>query len=79
MEKVKQQPLLTIELQDESSVPTVIYKGEEVKYKRNIRFDWETDTDQPGGLSYTIEHVETGNEVPTINKIERRVKGHAFD
>src|SRR5690625_5712392 len=39
-------PLLSIELQDESSVPKVIYKGEEVKYKRNVFLDWDTDTDR---------------------------------
>lgn len=71
--------LLVIELQDESSVPKVFYKGEEVKYKRNIYFDWNTDTDIDGGLTYAIEHVEIGNAQPTVNRIERRVKGHATD
>src|SRR5690625_575574 len=72
-------PLLSIELQDESSVPTVYYKGEEVKYKRNVFLDWDTDTDVFGGLSYAIEHMEVGNKEPTVNRIERRVKGHAMD
>src|SRR5690625_147053 len=72
-------PLLSIELQDESSVPKVIYKGEEVKYKRNVFLDWDTDTDECGGLTYAIEHMETGNKYPVINRIERQVEAHATD
>ena len=72
-------PLLTIELQDESSVPKVIYKGEEVKGKRNIFFDWDTDTYNSGGLTYAIEHIDSKDEKPGITRIERRVKGHASD
>lgn len=73
------QPLLTLELQDESSVPTVHYKGERIQHARNITLDWDTDKDVPGGMSYSIEHIEKGNRQPTINRIERRVKGHAMD
>lgn len=69
------QPLLTIELQDESSVPKVFYKGEEVKYKSNVFFDWDTsDERSPGGLTYAIEHYEANG---TANRIERRIKDHA--
>lgn len=74
----KQQPLLTIELQDETSVPKVFYKGEEIKCKKHVYFDWDTNTDVLGGLSYVIEHAENNN-YPVVNRIERRVKGHAFD
>lgn len=71
-------PLLVITLQDEQSDPVVIYKGEEVKRKLNVSFEWETDTHVTmGGTTYSIEHAETGEEFPTINRIERRVKGHA--
>lgn len=71
-------PLLTIELQDESSVPKVIYKGREIKWKQNVFFDWDTsDERSPGGLSYAIEHQETGNGQVTCNRIERRVRDHA--
>lgn len=71
-------PLLTIELQDETSVPKVIYKGEEITGKVNVSFDWDTDTLDVGGTTYVIEHRETGLH-PVVNRIERRVKGHAFD
>ncbi|GGP17221.1 hypothetical protein [Oceanobacillus neutriphilus] len=77
--KRKTEPLLTIELEDESSVPKVIYKGEEVKYKKNIQFEWETGTaTDMGGLEYVIEYQETGNEQPTVNRIERRVGENAL-
>ncbi|PWA08647.1 hypothetical protein DCC39_14510 [Pueribacillus theae] len=76
---LKPKPLLTIELQDENSVPKVFYKGEEVKSKKNILFDWETSTaDDGGGLTYIIEHQETGNKQPTSNRIERRIREHAL-
>ena len=70
-------PLLTIELQNEASVPKVFYKGEEVKFKKGISFDWDTsDAYSPGGLSYAIEHYEQGGQA-TCNRIERRVRDHA--
>src|SRR5690625_1236588 len=72
-------PLLTIKLQDETSVPKVLYRGKEIEFKRNIFFDWDTDTNNYGGLTYAIEHIERDNDTPTVNRIERRVKGHATD
>lgn len=71
--------LLVINLQDETSVPKVFYKGEEITNKVNVFFDWDTDTDVYGGLSYAIEHLETGGKYPVNNRIERRTKGHAFE
>lgn len=54
----KDKPLLVIELQDESSVPKVIYKGEEIKHKQNVFFDWDTGNSVTGGLTYAIEHYQ---------------------
>lgn len=71
----KRNPLLTIELENDTSVPKVFYKGEEITNKINVQFDWETDTDIPGGVSYAIEHVEDKG----VNRIERKVRGHIFD
>lgn len=72
-------PLLIIELQDESSVPKVIYKGEEVKCKHNVSFEWDTSgAYDNGGLSYAIEHFDTHNRQLTVNRIERRVRDHAI-
>lgn len=77
-EQQESNPLLSIELKDESSVPVVRYKGEEIKHLKELSMDWETDKDEYGGLTYAIEHQETGNKQPTTNRIERRVKGHAI-
>lgn len=74
----EQKPLLTIELKDETSVPTVFYKGEEIKLKQNIFFDWETKgVDNQGGLTYVIEHAVIDEGHAVINRLERRVNGHA--
>ncbi|MEM5014099.1 hypothetical protein WKH57_25660 [Niallia taxi] len=72
----KKSPLLQITLDEENEVPEVFYKGEEIQLKRDILFHWETDSDVIGGLTYSIEHMEPGY---IINRIERRVKGHACD
>ena len=57
-------PLLTIELQDETAVPKVFYDGEEITNKVMVSFDWETRTDEYGGTSYNIEHIELVNGEP---------------
>ncbi|WP_142399121.1 hypothetical protein [Bacillus thuringiensis] len=40
--ETKQIPLLVIEVQDMSSVPSVIYKGDDIKGKVSISYGWET-------------------------------------
>lgn len=75
--EIRKRNLLVIELETESSVPKVFYKGEEIHFKTNITFDWETDTDTHGGLSYAIEHYVKDKGYPVCNRIERRVKSHA--
>ncbi|UQZ76841.1 hypothetical protein C2I17_21110 [Niallia circulans] len=74
--KYGKQPLLQITLGEEKGVPKVIYKGEEIELNREIFFHWESDKAIAGGLTYSIEHVEPGL---IVNRIERRVKGHACD
>lgn len=70
--------LLVIELQDESSVPKVLYKGKEIKLKAHVLFEWDTsDERSPGGLTYAIEHYEEGSNPVTCNRIERRTGDHA--
>jgi len=74
---VKKVPFLSIELDEENGVPKVFYKGEEIKLKREISFHWESTTDyNVGGLTYVIENTEPNL---VMNRIERRVKGHACD
>lgn len=72
-------PLLTIELQNESSVPKVFYKGEQIGNLRELRLDWDTNTNVTyGGLTYAIKYAEKGNKYPVNHRIEREVKGHAL-
>lgn len=79
-ESEKTEPLLTIELQDESSVPKVFYKGKEVTAKINVSFDWLTGgAGDPPGLSYAIENIEHDNLLLTTNRIERRCGVYAGD
>lgn len=71
--------LLIISLENESSVPKVFYKGEQIGNLRELQLDWDADTNvSMGGLTYAIEHQEAGNKLPTVNRIEREVKGHAL-
>lgn len=57
---LSQVPLFQIELEDETSVPKVFYKGEEIKYKKIVNFDWETQKEHSGtgGLNLNIEHYD---------------------
>lgn len=64
-------PILVIELQDETSVPKVIYKGQEVKYMRRVEIDWEPDSTVSGIFKYAIENAEEVNGRTVINRIER--------
>lgn len=66
--------LLIIELQDETSVPKVSYKGKEITSKANVNFDWDTkDAYGLGGLTYGFEHLKPDG---TVEVIERRTKEH---
>lgn len=57
-------PLLTIELDSETSVPRVFYEGKEISNKVRISFDWETRTDAIGGTRYNIEHYVYSHGIP---------------
>lgn len=71
-------PLLQITLQNESSVPKVIYEGKEIDNKARVLFEWETDTEVMGGTRYNIEHYEP-NEKP-VRKGYGLARGrYAFD
>lgn len=66
--------LLIIALDNESSVPSVFYKGEELTGKSNVRFDWDTsDTCSPGGLTYRFEYAK---EDGSVEILERRTRNH---
>ncbi|MCP9280642.1 hypothetical protein [Bacillus wiedmannii] len=57
------EPLLQIVQADVDAVPVVLYKGEEIKGKVRISFDWETDAQyHKSGPYIHIEHVENSEK-----------------
>ncbi|HDR7801709.1 TPA: hypothetical protein QCY03_005596 [Bacillus tropicus] len=63
LEKYKQsnesvEPLLQIVLSDINAVPVLLYKGEEIKQKIRINFDWKTNINRQSGAYIHIEHGE---------------------
>lgn len=63
LEKYKQsnesvEPLLQIIQSDINSVPVVVYKGEEIKQRIRISFDWKTNINRQLGSYIHIEHGE---------------------
>lgn len=71
-------PYLQITLDEETSVPKVIYCGKEVHFKREVLLHWETDTDEFGGTTIEIENVVNETNYPKIERIEKRIKGHSL-
>ncbi|WP_368657641.1 hypothetical protein AB3Z07_21250 [Metabacillus halosaccharovorans] len=64
-------PLLKIELADINSVPTVIYKGEEIDKKIKVKFGWETDTFNQVNPTYLrIEHADLDSDTPSTMRIQ---------
>ncbi|SEQ23281.1 hypothetical protein SAMN05216232_1978 [Virgibacillus subterraneus] len=61
--------LLIIELDNETAVPKVFYKGEQVKHLRDVDFEWNTETDVVmGKLNIDIENVDTSGDKPVIKR-----------
>lgn len=63
LEKYKQsnknvEPLLQIVQPDVNAVPVVLYKGEEIKHRIRISFDWKTNINHQSGAYIHIEHGE---------------------
>lgn len=54
--KNKEEPLLQIVQSDINAVPVVLYKGEEIKGRVRVSFDWKTDNQS--GPYIHIEHVD---------------------
>ena len=54
------EPLLTIELENETVIPKIFYKGEEIESKARIQFDWKTRRayEGTGGMKLQIEHYD---------------------
>ncbi|MCM3619174.1 hypothetical protein M3936_16415 [Sutcliffiella horikoshii] len=63
-------PLLSITLDSYSSIPTVLYKGEEIQKKVKVKFDWETNDEQIKSPNILIEHYEKSDKVPALKTIK---------
>ncbi|MGP9039805.1 hypothetical protein [Cytobacillus kochii] len=71
--KVKEAPLLQIELDTYGSVPRVFHKGEEIELKQSIQFDWETSEDTIANGPYIkIQHIEKCKDRYVQKTIEYR-------
>lgn len=68
----KKEPLLTIELEDETSVPKVFYKGKELTAKTSINFEWITQGAHPGigGLDFKVAHYD--KDIKSVRVIGRK-------
>ncbi|MBS4198604.1 hypothetical protein KHA93_02940 [Bacillus sp. FJAT-49732] len=79
--KIVETPLLTIELENETAVPKVFYKGEEITRKIRIAFGWETKKadEESGGIMYDINFAEIVDEIPIQKGYGLRRGKFAFD
>ncbi|MDF1510813.1 hypothetical protein Gp_19 [Bacillus phage vB_Bacillus_1020A] len=62
-------PLLKITLEDINSVPLVTYKGEEIKGKINVSFDWETDTQEINPTYIFLKFADPESEQGDVKSI----------
>ncbi|PGT77312.1 hypothetical protein COD86_26790 [Bacillus cereus] len=66
--RVQNDPLLVIEVQDMNSVPSVTYKGKDIKGKVLINYEWTTDEfEKKGKHNMTIKHID-GHEKYVVGK-----------
>lgn len=65
------QPLFSIEVYDLSKPPVVKFKGEEIKNKMSINFEWQTETfDESSSIEYEIDYlIKDVDDLPTGKKI----------
>ncbi|MDO3374703.1 hypothetical protein QJ529_18725 [Bacillus paranthracis] len=82
--KVNEEPLLQIVQSDIDAVPVVLYKGEEIKQRIRISFDWKTNINRQSGAYIHIEHGEADEKSintkiiqhnhPIVEEVEEVVK-----
>ena len=58
LEEAKKNKYLVIELDNLGNVPKVFYKGEEVRLKEFVNFQWTTRTDMPGSTDIIVDYYE---------------------
>lgn len=63
--------LISIELDNQDSVPKVIYKGKEIEGgKVKVKFNWETDKCEKKPVNFYIEYAEKDREnIPVVRTI----------
>lgn len=69
---------LVIEMDQETSVPRVFYKGQEITNKLGVNFTWETSTTDMGGTELSIEHAVLDGPRLMVNTISERFGRFAF-
>ncbi|KMN42062.1 hypothetical protein ACT1UG_22610 [Bacillus paramycoides] len=66
-----EEPLLQIVQSDIDAVPVVLYKGEEIKGKVRVSFDWKTDGQyHKSGPYIHIEHLEDSKKCINTKTIQ---------
>lgn len=62
--------LLTIELEDETSIPKVFYKGQEVTNRIEVKLHWKTQKVHPGtgGMEYHIEYADKEKQTIQVKR-----------
>ncbi|EOW9529885.1 hypothetical protein ACO11K_003649 [Bacillus cytotoxicus] len=72
--RVQNNPLLVIEVKDMNSVPTVTYKGEDIKGKVLINYEWITkEFEKQGKHNMTIKHIDSYDKFVVGKTIQEEV------
>ncbi|MCC2249090.1 hypothetical protein JUJ52_03835 [Virgibacillus sp. AGTR] len=73
--------LLVIELENETAVPKVVYKGEEINGKENVHLNWETKTQEglSGGMELKLDHYISGKSAPAKETIHLQTGKYVLD
>lgn len=72
MGETDKKPLLVIEVDDMSAIPTVYYQGEKIEGRIAIQYQWETrGIESFGEHKVVIEHAMSDDKM-TIRRLEFR-------
>ncbi len=75
----KETPILSIELTNMGDVPKVLYKGEEIKGKVNVSFDWGTkEVWGEDNTYFNIKHADGERDNPSTLNV-REIYHSAID
>ncbi|PGZ44109.1 hypothetical protein COE56_30505 [Bacillus anthracis] len=72
--RIQNDPLLIIEVQDMKSVPSITYRGEDIKGKVSINYEWETKRFGQEALhNLKIKHFDNDRENITEKTIQEEL------